>query len=60
MRNSFLIWFKKNYPGMDPQGQTASEYWEVWQEGFLGGVMYLLLAIKENQEENTDEKAICD
>jgi hypothetical protein len=48
MRASFLLWFEKNYPGCSPEGSNGVDAWEIWQEAFLSGVMYMALSMKEN------------
>jgi hypothetical protein len=55
VRNAFLIWFEKNYPGMDPEGPNGYDAWTIFQEGFLSGVMYLALALRENTEERKND-----
>ena len=51
MRSSFLIWFEKNYPGMDPEGPTGGDSFEVYSEGFNAGVLWLALAMREDSQE---------
>ena len=38
MREKFITWFQKTHPGMDADGCTGKDEWEIWAEGYVTGM----------------------